>query len=283
MTCRSRRLRLTAAAFALGSLAATAAGTVVDTGTAAAARTASASAVRQAALQQAASPDAAVVSGLSARQVAGQRVIYSYSGLTPPASLLSLIRAGDAAGVVFFSDNISSHAQIAAVIRTLETADASPGNPVRAPLLLMTDQEGGQVRRLSGAPVLSEKQIGRSAHPAAEVKAAGSGAGENLHSVGMNVNLAPVLDVYRQAGNFIDQFGRSYSNHAHTVSWLGADFIRAQQQVGVAATAKHFPGLGAATRSEDTDAAPVTLNLSAATIRPTDELMAWRTATWTAR
>jgi beta-N-acetylhexosaminidase len=271
MTWRSRRLRLTVAALALGSLAATAAGTVVDTGTAAAARTASASAVPQAATRQAARPDAAVVSGLSARQLAGQRVIYSYSGLTPPASLLSLIRAGDAAGVIFFGDNISSHAQIAAVIRTLETADASPGNPVRAPLLLMTDQEGGQVRRLSGAPVLSQKQIGRSAHPAAEVKAAGSGAGENLHSVGMNVNLAPVLDVYRQAGNFIDQFGRSYGNHAHTVSWLGADFIRAQQQVGVAATAKHFPGLGAATRSEDTDAAPVTLNLSAATIRATDE------------
>jgi beta-N-acetylhexosaminidase len=135
----------------------------------------------------------------------------------------------------------------------------------------MTDQEGGQVRRLSGAPVLSEKQIGQSAHPAAAVKAAGSGAAANLRSVGMNVNLAPVLDVYRQAGDFIDQFGRSYSNHAHTVSWLGEDFIKAQQHAGVAATAKHFPGLGAATRSQDTDAGPVTLNLSAATIRAIDE------------
>jgi beta-N-acetylhexosaminidase len=120
--------------------------------------------------------------------------------------------------------------------------------------------------------VLGEKQIARSAHPANEVKYAGSGAGENLKGVGMNVNLAPVLDVYRQAGNFIDQFGRSYSNHAHTVSWLGADFIRAQQQVGVAATAKHFPGLGAATRAQNTDVAPVTLKLPAATIRGTDEV-----------
>jgi len=269
MTYRSKRPRRTAAAFALGSLAVivTAAGTVADAGSAAAAaaRTASAS------VRQAASTDTAVVSGLNARQLAGQRVIYSYSGLTPPASLLSLIRAGDAAGVIFFGDNISSHAQIAAVIRTLETADASPGNPVRAPLLLMTDQEGGQVRRLSGAPVLSEKQIGQSAHPANAVKAAGSGAAANLRGVGMDVNLAPVLDVYRQAGDFIDQFGRSYSNHAHTVSWLGEDFIKAQQHAGVAATAKHFPGLGAATRSQDTDAAPVTLNLSAATIRGTDE------------
>ena len=182
--------------------------------------------------------DATVLSSLTARQLAGQRVIYSYPGLTPPASLLALIRDGAAAGVIFFGDNISSHAQIAAVIKTLETADADPSNPVRAPLLLMTDQEGGQVRRLSGAPVLSEKQIAGSAHPANEVEAAGSGAGENLKGVGMNVNLAPVLDVYRQAGNFIDQFGRSYSSHAHTASWLGADVIRAQQQVGVAAMTK---------------------------------------------
>ena len=199
-------------------------------------------------------------------------MIYSYPGLTPPASLLALIRDGAAGGVIFFGDNISSHAQIAAVIKTLEAADANSSNPVRAPLLLLTDQEGGQVRRLSGAPGLSQKQIARSAHPADQVKAAGSGAGENLKGVGMNVNLAPVLDVYRQAGNFIDQFGRSYSNHAHTVSWLGADFIRAQQQVGVAATAKHFPGLGAAARSQNTDVRPVTLNLSAAAIRGTDEV-----------
>jgi beta-N-acetylhexosaminidase len=279
MTFSSRRLWLTATAFALGSLGVTAAtaGTASACATAPSASAAGAAGAgptagsASAAGRQAAVPDAPVVSGLTARQLAGQRVIYSYTGLTPPASLLALIRSGDAAGVIFFGDNITSHAQIAGVIRTLEAADASPSNPVRAPLLLMTDQEGGQVRRLSGAPVLSEKQIAQSAHPADQVKAAGRGAGENLKSVGMNVNLAPVLDVYRQAGNFIDQFGRSYSNHAHTVSWMGADFIRAQQQVGVAATAKHFPGLGAATRSQNTDLAPVTLSLSAAAIRGTDE------------
>ena len=81
---------------------------------------------------------------LTAKQMAGQRVIYSYKGLTPPASLLSLISHGEAAGVIFFGDNISSDAQIRAVIATLEHANASPQNPVRAPLLLMTDQEGGQ-------------------------------------------------------------------------------------------------------------------------------------------
>src|ERR1035437_770364 len=135
----------------------------------------------------------------------------------------------------------------------------------------MTDQEGGKVRRLSGAPLLSEKQIGESANPGAEATKAGTGAGLNLHGVGMNVNLAPVLDVYRQAGDFADQYGRSYSMNPDVVAKLGADFIAAQQHAGVAATAKHFPGLGAATLSQNTDQRPVTLNVSRSSLNTIDE------------
>ena len=224
-----------------------------------------------AAQRRLASP-AAVIPRLTDRQLAGQRVIYSYRGLTPPATLLSQIRHGQAAGVIFFAQNIASPAQIAAVTKQLERANASSLNPVRLPLLLMTDQEGGNVRRLPGAPVLSEKQIGQAAHPAVQARAAGTGAASNLRSVGMNVNLAPVLDVFRKAGNFIDQFGRSYSRNPHKVSYLGADFIKAQQAGNVAATAKHFPGLGAAAAGQNTDLVPVTLNLTASEIRGVDEL-----------
>ena len=211
------------------------------------------------------------LASLSPPQLAGQRVIYSYPGLTPPASLISLIQHGEAAGVIFFGQNISSKTQIAAVIKQLDQADASPLNPVQAPLLLMTDQEGGQVRRLPGRPYLSEKQIG--ANPQAETLAteAGQGAASNLRSVGMNVNLAPVLDVYRKAGDFDDQFGRSYSTSTRQVSRLGASFIAAQQATGVAATAKHFPGLGAADASQNTDEQPVTLDVPRSTLRGTDE------------
>jgi beta-N-acetylhexosaminidase len=217
---------------------------------------------------------AAAAPSLSAQQLAGQRVIYSYPGLTPPASLISLIRHGEAAGVIFFGPNISSTAQIAGVIKKLKQANASPLNPVRAPLLLMTDQEGGQVRRLPGRPFLSEKQIGANRLPKAKTLAteAGQGAAASLRGVGMNVNLAPVLDVYRTAGNFDDQFGRSYSKNASVVAALGSNMIKAQQAGKVAATAKHFPGLGAAARNQNTDTRPVTLNLSLARIRSTEEV-----------
>ena len=207
---------------------------------------------------------------LSSLQLAGQRVIYSYSGLTVPTALLQAITAGQAAGVIFFGGNISSEAQIASVIGQLVRAQQQ--SPVSAPLLLMTDQEGGEVRRLPGAPALSEKQVGESSNPSQAASQAGTGAAQNLAGVGMNVNLAPVLDVYYKAGNFIDQYQRSYSNKASVVTECGQAFITAQQQAGVAATAKHFPGLGSATTSQDTDTGPVTLTASLSGLRGKDEV-----------
>jgi beta-N-acetylhexosaminidase len=207
---------------------------------------------------------------LTPAQRAGQRVIFSYPGLTPAASLLDQISAGEAGGVIFFGENITSLAQIAAVVAQLK--EAHDASPVRSPLLLMTDQEGGIVRRLPGEPVLSEKQIGESADPAEEAAQAGNGAGENLAGVGMNLNLAPVLDVYRQAGNFDDEFGRSYSMDPDVCAECGAAFITAQQPLRIAATAKHFPGLGAATVDQNTDLGPVTLDVPLSDLRSIDEV-----------
>jgi len=87
----------------------------------------------------------------------------------------------------------------------------------------------------------------------------------------MNVNLAPVLDVYRAPGGFDDQFQRSYSMNPRVVSGLGAAMIKGQQAAGVAATAKHFPGLGVAATEEDTDKLPVTLDVPLSELRTIDE------------
>jgi beta-N-acetylhexosaminidase len=204
-----------------------------------------------------------------ARQAAGQRVVYSYPGLTPPAGLLDRIRAGEAAGVIFFGENISSLSQISGVVRSLRAASAQSPNP--KPLLLMTDQEGGMVRRLPGEPVLSHKDIGLSASPATAATAAGRGAGVNLSGVGMNVNLAPVLDVFHAPGDLMDSFERSFSSTASVVGTLGADYVAAQQARGVAATVKHFPGLGRANAADNTDSRPVTLSTPLSSLRGVDE------------
>jgi beta-N-acetylhexosaminidase len=216
---------------------------------------------------------AAEIARLSPAQLAGQRVIYSFYGLTAPPSLLTAISSGAVGGVIFFSFNIASQSQLSGLISQLQAANASPQNPARNyPLLLMTDQEGGEVRRLPWAgPDLSEAQIGASGNPAAAAATAGAQAAAGLRAVGLNVDLAPVLDVYRQPGDFDDQYQRSYSMDPAVVGAAGAAYIRAQQSAGVAATVKHFPGLGAAGASQDTDNEPVQITLSASTLRAVDE------------
>jgi beta-N-acetylhexosaminidase len=213
------------------------------------------------------------IARLSPEQLAGQRVIYSYNGLAAPAGLLNLVRHGDVGGVIFFSFNIASPAQLRSVIGQLIAANSATSNPARQyPLLLMTDQEGGLVRRLPWAgPGQSEAQIGASADPAAAAATAGSQAAMGLRAVGMNVNLTPVLDVYRAAGGFDDQFQRSYSMNPAVVAAAGAAFVQAQQAGQVAATVKHFPGLGAATTTQNTDDGPVTISLTLSTLRAVDE------------
>jgi beta-N-acetylhexosaminidase len=207
---------------------------------------------------------------LTPTQQAGQRVIFSYPGATPPTTLLGQISAGEVGGVIFFGENIQSLSQIATVVQQLKAAHYA--SPVRSPLLLMTDQEGGIVRRLPGEPTLSEKQIGASPDPVAAATDAGTGAGQNLAGVGMNVNLAPVLDVFRQPGNFDDRFGRSYSSDPSIAAECGAAFVTAQQRLGIAATSKHFPGLGAAAVAQNTDLATVTLDVPIEDLRSVDEL-----------
>lgn len=209
---------------------------------------------------------------LSTWQLAGEHLLATYGGLTPPSGLLTKLCQGQFAGVFFTGDNISSNTQIAGVVAQLKRASECSTNPLRNyPLILQTDQEGGEVRRLSGAPLLSEKQIGESSNPPAAATAAGTGAAQTLLSVGMTANAAPIPDCYRQPGDFYDQYQRAYSMNYTTAGNLAADFIKAQQAKGVAATAKHFPSLCSAGATQNTDVGPVTLWDHLSRIRTVDE------------
>ncbi|MCP2308071.1 glycoside hydrolase family 3 N-terminal domain-containing protein [Kitasatospora paracochleata] len=216
------------------------------------------------------SPTRSTPPATSPEQLAGRRVVYSYPGPTPPEALLQAVREGRVAGVIFFSENVPDPQTLRTAVDRLRRAQAqSPGG---GPLLLMTDQEGGRVRRLPGAPEESARQVGLSADPVAAAQRTGAAAGANLASYGLNLNLAPVLDVFSTPGDFSDSLGRSYSDDPATVGRLGSAFIRSQQATGVAATAKHFPGLGTAPAGANTDTGPVVLPASAARLRGVDEV-----------
>lgn len=211
--------------------------------------------------------------------LAGQHVIYSFPSTSqPPAELISLTKAGLVGGVILFGENVDDNT--AKAMDTLRAAyDSSPAPALlkkitgkNAKFFISTDQEGGKVRRIkNGEPKLSAKQMGSAANPAVAGQAGGAGAAQSLKQYGHNANLAPVLDVFRQAGDFTDYYQRSFGNTSDQVVTAAIPFIKAQQAAGVAATAKHFPGLGAAPHDANTDVKPVTLQLSLDEIRAIDE------------
>ncbi|KAI8627853.1 glycoside hydrolase family 3 protein [Xylariaceae sp. FL1651] len=200
---------------------------------------------------------------------AAPHVVFSYPGTNHPARLTTLAQQCQIGGVIIFSDNVDSN--LPAYINGLQSAYKSAGCAVKGPLLVLTDQEGGQVKRLPGGPTLSEKQIGQQSDLTAAGNTAGVQAAAALKAYSHNGNLAPVLDVFHAPGDFEDQYGRSYSNDPAVVAQCASAFIKAQQGTGVVATAKHFPGLGAAAADENTDERPVTITRSLDQLRSIDE------------
>jgi beta-N-acetylhexosaminidase len=191
----------------------------------------------------AAAPDP--TAGLSARQLAGQRVIAGFSGTSAPKPLLRRIHRGELGGVILFGANIGSRPQVRRLTASLQRARPD-GLP---PLIVSTDQEGGEVKRFSGAPTLSPPQLG-ARDDAALARRQGLATARNLRGVGVNVNLAPVLDVGRP-GSIMRRQGRSFSGSAKRVARIGGAFADGLTSGGVAATGKHFPGLGSATKNQD--------------------------------
>jgi beta-N-acetylhexosaminidase len=205
------------------------------------------------------------VDRLSARQLVGLSTIFSYDGTSPPVALRRRIARGEAAGVILFGHNVGSRARLRATMRSLQAIRRPAG--LRAPLLVMIDQEGGQVKRLGGAPSRSPAALGRIGS-ADLARREGRATAANLLDAGVNVNLAPVLDVGRP-GSFQARTERSYSRDPGRVATLGSAFVRGLQERGVAATLKHFPGIGTVARNEDDVAQRVGLPL--ATLRRIDE------------
>jgi beta-N-acetylhexosaminidase len=201
---------------------------------------------------------------LSPRQLVGERLVAGFPGTTAPPPLRRMIRAGDLAGVILFEENLPSHAAARRLVAEVESIRRPAG--LRDPLLVMVDQEGGLVKRLDGPPSASAEQMG--AAGAAFSRKQGLAAAANLRDVGINVDLAPVLDVARPGGTIADT-DRGFGSSAAQVAATAVPFASGLQAGGVVAVAKHFPGLGAA--AENTDFAVQRIELTKQVLRAVDE------------
>jgi beta-N-acetylhexosaminidase len=164
-------------------------------------------------------------------------------------------------GVILFSGNVDGRAGVRKLTAHLQRID----RPVSEPLLVMVDQEGGLVKRLPGPPDMSAAEMGQGGEETAASQ--GKATGRSLESMGVNVDLAPVADVARPGSN-LEGDGRAFGRDPQAVASDATAFLRAIQESGVAATAKHFPGFGAA--SVNTDNAAVTVDLSKHKLRKID-------------
>lgn len=217
-----------------------------------------------AALGDGTEPRPSAASQLPAGQLAGQRIVLGFSGSQPPARVERMIRMGMVVGVILFSDNVPGRAAGRRLIHGLQAIPRPPG--LRDPLLVMTDQEGGLVKRVAGAPTASARTMG--ARGPAFSREQGRRTAANLRDLGVNVDLAPVLDVARPGGT-IAATDRGFGSTATQVAATAVPFAEGLQAGGVAATGKHFPGLGAARLN--TDEAIQRIGLQAQTLREVDE------------
>lgn len=207
----------------------------------------------------------AVPPGLSDHQLAGQRFVGGFSGTTVPGYVKKAIRSGRIGGVILFSENLPSRAVSRRLTSQLQ-AIKRPAKLRKFPLPIMIDQEGGLVKRLPGAPDFSAETMG--SRGASVSRGQGRKTAKNLRNAGFNVDLAPVLDVARAGGEIADT-DRGFGSTAKQVSATAIPFAKGLQANGVAATAKHFPGLGAVRLN--TDDAVQRIDLSKRALRKVDQ------------
>ena len=219
--------------------------------------TSSASAV---ATPSASAVPATAPAGPTLAQLVGQRLVVTMDGATPDPAILGMIGRGEVGGVILFGRHIANPAGLKVLTALLHQTALDGGNP---PLLVMTDQEGGRIRRLDWAPpLLSAWDMGLTLD-ANDVREQGRLAGEAFRSLGVDVDLAPVADVPTTASGFMYADQRVFSLDSSVTATLSTAFADGLADGGVLATMKHFPGIGRAIPNTDLRVVKITAGVDA--------------------
>ena len=174
----------------------------------------------------------------SNEQLAGQRLMVGFDGTGLDDDLKFLIGDIKAGGLILFAVNLVTPDQIKDLCSAVQEYAKQCGQP---PLFIAIDQEGGRVARLKepftqfpGNPHMRHEA---DAEHFAEVTAA------ELNQVGINMNMAPVMDVAPEDSDSI-MAQRAFGGDPDWVARLGLKVIEHLQHNNIMAVAKHFPGIG---------------------------------------
>lgn len=194
---------------------------------------------------------ARAVDRLSLRRQVGQVTVSSFPAGPLPDYVRRRLRSGETAGVILFGFNAGTPAEWRGITRAVQRS-------ARGGALVAVDQEGGAIRTVDWAgPVAGQPAQG----DAPAVRRAARAAARQLRGAGVNVNLAPVADVPSGASVM---GSRAFAGDVQGIADRAGAAIRGMRDGCVAATAKHFPGFGAAT--VNTDDGSATIGASEATI-----------------
>jgi beta-N-acetylhexosaminidase len=189
------------------------------------------------------SPEVAYVNNLIAHmsldEEIGQMIVVDFTGTTMTPELLAKIQQYHVGGAILYDRNITSAKQLRALTHSMQAAS-------KIPLLLAIDQEGGTVNRLSRliGPTPSAERMAASGNPAS-VRKRGLADGQLMYNVGLNVNLAPVVDVQNVPDSQTYMRYRMFGWTPDKVTLYAGSYLDGlQQDHHVIGTLKHFPGLG---------------------------------------
>lgn len=183
----------------------------------------------------------------------GRMLVVGFRGLEAGdnSAIARTIRRHHIGGVVLFdrdvpsgrpTRNIRGPDQLRGLTRNLQQTAPYP-------LLIAMDQEGGRVNRLTPARGFriapSAAELGE--RPLAATRRTASATAAQLADLGINWNLAPVVDLATNPANpVIGDLGRAYGNRPGEVTPRAAAVVRAHRKAGIRTALKHFPGHGSA-------------------------------------
>lgn len=189
----------------------------------------------------------------------GQCLMFGFNGTKVNNQVKNLITKHHVGGIILFARNIKNQTQLKKLCNDLQTLRRKISD---TPIFIAIDQECGAVSRLI-SPLFSfpgNMALGATKNPALAYRQ-GKAVGRALKNCGVNVNLAPVLDINNNPDN--PGIGvRSFGDNTKAVAAFGAKMIKGYQEAKISACAKHFPGKGDA--AKDAHLALPSINVSTA-------------------
>ena len=204
---------------------------------------------------------AAALEGWSLEEKVGQLMMVGVDATSPKQASTEAV-ASQHVGNIFIAGRTTAGSQATQKVISSFTSKVGPDTTHSAPMLVATDQEGGEVQVLTGSGFSDiPSAMDQSTQPRDQLVASARTWGKELADVGVNMNLAPVadlVDIARPASNEpIGRWGREYGHDAATVSSQAGAFAEGMQASKVIPTYKHFPGLGRVKDNTDTSAGVV--------------------------